>query len=501
MTGLLDILYPPQSVLREGECTVELRPASRKEKIMSWLGRAVSFPVAVIEKSCNTAHLLFFLNLRKSFALNTERSDYIFPFPTFLRNWNLVKSIPVMEEIFKHARNDPENGLFKPDGTILKVLEMLQDTFPCTTITPDDFILSCHEKYLDKYRNALHEFLKPTVVYQHSKAFGSLAEESVAKSCCPNRFINMTLITKHYACEVICKMLLGYEGPYEKIAEAVDFLNQSIITRAMKNGLMGKIFFNQAEHEKYQNAVGLMRNVIEEVMTRPQGSVMGNLVKSLRDTHQLTEAQIMVLLMTLFFAGLESSAALLNNTIWQLARNPAIQAQIYREFQVAAREGVDDSKLYMKSPTFFNVFAESIRLFTPGYSLPRNVPQDTMCIISDKDGKVHQSQFIPAGPLNPSPTFAARDSVLFGPDPDSFRPDRHDGNATKLIWMPFGKGRHECPGQWFAKEEIKQFLFYLIKNYTFETLQTNDLEQRGFLTLKLAEDVFIRLTPRENRPC
>ena len=496
MSGLADLLHSQQRVLKAGECTVELRAATRVEKIIGWFGRTVTFPVTVIEKVCNTAHLLFYLNLRKSFALNVERDDYIFTFPTFLRNWHLVKSIPVMDEIFKQARNDPENGLFKPDGTILKVIEMLKDTFPDTTITPDDFILSCHEKHLDKYRNALHAFLKPLIVSRHSNAFENLAKVSVQRSCSPNRFINMTLITKHYACEVICKMLLGYEGNYEKIAEAVDFLNQSIITRAMKNGFIGRIFFNQVEHEKYQNAVRLMRGVIEEVMAQPQGSVMGNLVKSLREDHHFTEAQIKVMLMTLFFAGQESTAALLNYTLWQLARHPEIQAQIYQEFQRAALFSTEESKLFLKSPTFFNVFAESIRLFTPGYSLPRNVPQDAMCIISDKNGIVHESQFIPAGPLNPSPTFAARDPELFGPDPDSFRPDRHYGSVTKLTWMPFGKGRHECPGQWFANEEIKQFLFYLIKNYTFETLQTDELEQRGFLTLKLAEDVLIKLTPR-----
>lgn len=80
-----------------------------------------------------------------------------------------------------------------------------------------------------------------------------------------------------------------------------------------------------------------------------------------------------------------------------------------------------------------------------------------------------------------------RDSAFF-PDGDTFRPFRfvqddkdesEDGTrrvrqaaaTTTSTYLPFGHGRHACPGRFFATDELKMILGYMIINYDVEMLE------------------------------
>jgi cytochrome P450 len=39
-----------------------------------------------------------------------------------------------------------------------------------------------------------------------------------------------------------------------------------------------------------------------------------------------------------------------------------------------------------------------------------------------------------------------------------------------LSWLPFGYGRHACPGRWFAAQTMKQALAYIVMNYDVELI-------------------------------
>jgi cytochrome P450 len=44
--------------------------------------------------------------------------------------------------------------------------------------------------------------------------------------------------------------------------------------------------------------------------------------------------------------------------------------------------------------------------------------------------------------------------------------------STSPSYHPFGHGRHACPGRFFASNELKIFLAYVVMNYEFEFLDT-----------------------------
>ncbi|EXX68605.1 sterol 14-demethylase [Rhizophagus irregularis DAOM 197198w] len=76
-----------------------------------------------------------------------------------------------------------------------------------------------------------------------------------------------------------------------------------------------------------------------------------------------------------------------------------------------------------------------------------------------------------------------QDESLQGPNPKSFEPFRHvDANAlaSKIgkNYMPFGGGKHACPGRYFAINEIKFFMHNVILKYNFRTASGKVEERR-----------------------
>jgi cytochrome P450 len=46
--------------------------------------------------------------------------------------------------------------------------------------------------------------------------------------------------------------------------------------------------------------------------------------------------------------------------------------------------------------------------------------------------------------------------------------ERELTTTTTLLFLPFGYGRHACPGRWFAAQLMKQALAYIMVNYGLE---------------------------------
>lgn len=90
--------------------------------------------------------------------------------------------------------------------------------------------------------------------------------------------------------------------------------------------------------------------------------------------------------------------------------------------------------------------------------------------------------YLPKGTWVTAPASAIHHSELSYEDPmkfDGFRFSRmrqQPGFETKFQavstadnYLPFGHGRHACPGRFFAANELKVLLAYIICNYEFKT--------------------------------
>ncbi|KAI0360978.1 cytochrome P450 [Trametes cingulata] len=98
-----------------------------------------------------------------------------------------------------------------------------------------------------------------------------------------------------------------------------------------------------------------------------------------------------------------------------------------------------------------------------------------------KDVTLRDGTFIPRGASVFAASYATHHDDDLYPDPDVFDPFRfsrmrerdregvkHQFVNTSLDYIAFGHGRHACPGRFFAANELKLVLAYILLNYDFK---------------------------------
>nr|XP_010936277.2 LOW QUALITY PROTEIN: cytochrome P450 90B2 [Elaeis guineensis] len=183
----------------------------------------------------------------------------------------------------------------------------------------------------------------------------------------------------------------------------------------------------------------------------------------------LSKEQILDLLLSLLFAGHETSSMALALTIFFLEDCPkAVQELQEEHLEIASRKKLkgDQSGLnwedYKQMEFTQCVINETLRLGNVVRFVHRKVLQDVR----------YKGYDIPCG-WKILPVFVAvhLDSSLYD-DPHQFNPWRWQksslGTTTTNDFMPYGGGPRLCAGSELAKLEIAVFLHHLILNYRWE---------------------------------
>lgn len=183
-------------------------------------------------------------------------------------------------------------------------------------------------------------------------------------------------------------------------------------------------------------------------------------VKDETDGTGMSDLQIRDELMSLLFAGHDTSAAALSWLFYLIALHPQVEAKI-----VAEAEGLKEanSTALPRLPYTEMVVKEVLRLYPSGWVTTRQTVEDW------KVG----SYLIPAGrDVWLSPWVTQRDPRYFE-QPQAFWPERWEGGKLekalpRLAYSPFGGGPHQCIGQPLAMLEISLIAANLLKEYHLE---------------------------------
>ena len=95
------------------------------------------------------------------------------------------------------------------------------------------------------------------------------------------------------------------------------------------------------------------------------------------------------------------------------------------------------------------------------------------------DTELSDGTFIPKGSFISANMTTIHNDPEYYPAPNEFRPWRfsdmreksseealkHQAVNTSTEFLPFGHGRHACPGRFFAVNELKAMMCYLVMNY------------------------------------
>lgn len=223
------------------------------------------------------------------------------------------------------------------------------------------------------------------------------------------------------------------------------------------------------ESDEKENFISLFKRKQQEECVKGEGAVLDD--QNLRKT-----------VMDLLGAGAESISTTIAWFVLYLLHNPEVQVKVHEELDSKIGQGrLPCMADKLKLPYLEAVIKETQRLASINpFSIMRATNQDA-CI---------GGYFIPEGTsVIPSMDSVLHDPEIWGPDADSFRPERFldaDGALRRIEeFIPFTMGRRSCPGMGLAQMELFLFLSSLLQRFDLETPPGDDLptleEELGLL--------------------
>lgn len=210
------------------------------------------------------------------------------------------------------------------------------------------------------------------------------------------------------------------------------------------------------------------------------------------ETGKCFETEEMIDQVAIFFlAGHETSAAALAWALYLIARYPEWQDKLAEE----AQSVIDLEKIYFSSLSKLrhsrSVFRESMRLYPP---VPMYV-REASCPEQFRGRNVKRGSQVIV-----SPWHLHRHERLWD-NPDAFDPARFETQNGKeclrSAYIPFSAGPRVCPGSAFAMAEGPLLLSMLIRAYHFDVVDGDVPVPVAHLTVRSANGIRLRLTPRK----
>lgn len=194
--------------------------------------------------------------------------------------------------------------------------------------------------------------------------------------------------------------------------------------------------------------------------------------------------------MTMFFAGHETTAQALTWTWYALSQHPDIEARLHHELDTVLAGRPPTAQDLAQLTYTRRVIDETLRLFPPVWIFPRGVIGD------DELGGYH----VPAGSLIfPCPYLTHRHPGYWERpetfDPDRFAPERFT-ERTRTAYFPFGAGPRACLGTHYALQEATLVVALFAQRYRFRLLPGHRVEPQSAITLYPAGGLPMFLDPR-----
>jgi cytochrome P450 len=182
--------------------------------------------------------------------------------------------------------------------------------------------------------------------------------------------------------------------------------------------------------------------------------------------------------MTLLFAGHDTSTSTISFLLYELARNPQALERIWTEQDdVLAGRAPDAADIAGGLPQLDMALDETLRLYPPAWIGPRRAV----------DEFEFGGQHVPAGAYVAYCSWASHRLPEVFPDPDAFVPERfapeRKAALPKGAYVPFGAGSRTCIGMRFGQLEIKAIATLVLQRFRPELLPGHQLEIRQMPTL------------------
>jgi cytochrome P450 len=195
--------------------------------------------------------------------------------------------------------------------------------------------------------------------------------------------------------------------------------------------------------------------------------------------------------MTLMFAGHDTSTSTLTFMMHELARHPDVAERLREEAdRVLGGEPPSVEALEREMPYLDMVLDEVLRLYPPAWIGPRRA--------------VREFEFgghaVPRGAYVNYCSWASHRLPEVFPDPEAFVPERFARERKAALprgaYVPFGGGRRICIGKRFGQTEVKLVAALLLQRVRLDALPGRTVTVRQMPTLSPKGGLKMRVLPR-----
>jgi retinoid hydroxylase len=205
-----------------------------------------------------------------------------------------------------------------------------------------------------------------------------------------------------------------------------------------------------------------------------------------------TDREIRDQLMTLMFAGHDTSTSTLSFVMHELARHPDVVARLAEEQDRVLGGGTPTvDQLEKELPYLDMVLDEVLRLYPPAWIGPRRA--------------VREFEFgsctVPRGAYVNYCSWASHRIPEVFPDPEAFIPERFARERKAALprgaYVPFGGGQRVCIGKRFGQMEVKLVATMLLQRLRLDALPGRTMTVRQMPTLSPKGGLKMRVLSRE----
>jgi cytochrome P450 len=237
-------------------------------------------------------------------------------------------------------------------------------------------------------------------------------------------------------------------------------------------------------HVEYNRALKVLNETIYPLIAdgrkHPKDDLLGMMLE-MRDAETgegLSDQQARDEVVTIFFAGHETTAAALAWGFYLLSQHPEVEERVRLELKRV---------LNGRKPTFADlprltymqqVINEVLRLYPAAYLFAREA------IVED----VLDGYPIPANTLIFISPFVGHRDPKYWPDPDRFVPERFTpeqaASRPRHVYYPFGEGPHVCIGNSFAVMEMQLILAMALQRFRLRLVPDQQIALNPEATLR-----------------
>lgn len=247
----------------------------------------------------------------------------------------------------------------------------------------------------------------------------------------------------------------------------------------------------------FRKSLEVLNGVVNQVILerRHQNGQYEDLLARLMDARDqetgkgMTDEELRDEIMTMLFAGHETTASTMTWTWYLLAKHPEVRGKLRDEARNVLNGRLSTVNDLPDLPYTTMVLNEVMRLYPPVWGIFRNTIADD-----------HLGQYtITSGTrISIAPYLLHRNPSHF-PNPDTFDPERFHPNRAidipKYAYLPFGAGPRQCIGQHMAMLEMQLALSYLIQHFDFDLMEDKPIEPEALLTLRPKRSVLMSVKP------